>query len=373
MKNNFQRCTRCVMDNSSDNSISFDENGVCNYCTYTLERKDKVYFPNQIGEEKLNSLFEKLKIDGKGKKYDCLMGISGGLDSAYLAYIAYEKGLRILAFHINDGFNTEISESNVKNLCAKSNIDLIEEFPDKEQFIDVIRAFFKAGVPGICNAQDNIITSYLYKNAVKFGIRNFLSGSNFSLESILQRGEGINASDGFHIKSISKMFGSKGYDKLPFISLFDSYIKTKYIYKVKMYKPLDFIDYNKDRAIRELNEFCGFNYYGGKHYENVLTYFVQSYYLPNKFGIDKRNSHLSSLIMSNQITREEAILELEKPLYDAEKMDKTIDFICEKLNFTREEFESILNSPPKSHYDYPYSNLNKFAKTARRFRKYLND
>lgn len=369
----FQRCTRCVMDNLSDTTIVFNHEGICNYCSYALQRMPDVYFPNETGKMKLDLMLQEIKEQSKNKKYDCIMGISGGLDSSYLLYLGHKWGLRILAFHIDDGFNTEIAKQNVRNLCGKCKVDLIIEKPDEEQFADITRAFMFAGLPGICNPQDNIITSYLYKNAKKYGINFFLSGANFSLESILQRGIGSNASDGYHIKAISKKFGTKGIDKLPLVTLFERYIKIKYTQNLKVLRPLDFIDYNKEKAIKELSDFSGFNYYGGKHYENILTHFSQACYLPEKFNLDKRTSHLSSLIISGQMTREEAITELKKPLYDTASMEKELIFILTKLNLTKDEFDKIMAAPPQKHTDYPMSFLTNFTNLARKMRKFLSD
>lgn len=371
--NEKKRCDKCVMDNSSDKTIKFDSNGNCNYCTYAFKRKDKVYFPNELGKQLLEKTIHSLKKEGKGKNYDCLMGISGGLDSSYLACLGYKHDLRILAIHVDDGFNSPIAEKNIQNLCEKCNIDLIIEKPDTEQFTDATKAFFLAGLPGLCNVQDNIIFSYLYKNARKYKVTNFLTGANFSLESILQRGEAINAADGYHIKAVCDKYGKKGYDKLPIMSLVDSYILSRYIYRLRMYKLLDYIDYNKNKAIKELREFSDFNYYGGKHYESILTHFTQIYYLPKKFGVDKRTSHLSSLIVSDQMKREEALIELQKPLYEKNQIEEIISFIANKFEMSYSEFLDVLNTAPKSHFDYPNSWLNNFSKIARIFRKYLFD
>lgn len=367
------RCKRCVMDNTSDPTISFDSEGNCNYCTYALERMNDVYFPNDIGQKKLEAMISKIKKDGVGKKYDCLMGISGGLDSAYLAYLGYKWGLRILAFHIDDGFNSNVATQNVEKLCEKCHITLNVEYPDKEQFCDVTRAFMLAGLPGICVPQDNIILSYLYKNAKENNIKYFLSGTNFSLESILQRGEAINAADGYHIKSISKLYGNKGVEKLLLVTLFERYVKIRYSQKLHVLRPLDLLNYNKEKAIKELKEFCDFDYYGGKHYENILTHFAQVYYMPKKFKIDKRTSHLSSLIISGQITREEAMKELEKPLYAHLPFTEELRIILKKLNLTEAELDKIMSETPKHHSDYPNSFFNNFGSFARKLRKYLSD
>lgn len=370
--NVYQRCSTCVMDNNGDNNIYFDSQGVCNYCKYAIKRKDSIYFPNEIGQRRLSKMLIALKKEGKGKAYDCIMGLSGGLDSSYLAYLGHKWNLRILAFHIDDGFNSRIASRNLKLLCEKCGISLIIEKPDKKQFNDITKAFIKAGLPGICNTQDNIITSYLLKNAKKHGVKYFLSGSNFSTESILQRVDS-NAADGYHIRIISDLYGELGVDKLPVISLFETYIKSKYIQKIKVLRPLDNIEYNKKKAIEELREFCGFEYYGEKHYENVLTHFAQVYYLPQKFNLDKRKSHLSSLIISKQLTREEALEELNKPLYDQTKIQEEVEFILKKLKMSKIEFENIMLESPRNHKDYPNSLFMKFAGMARKFRSILPD
>lgn len=367
-----QRCSRCLMDDISDTSIKFDRDGFCNYCTYALRRMDTVYFPNEEGKRRLSQMIDMLKKNGKSKDFDCLMGISGGLDSAYLAYLASIKwGLRIIAFHIDDGFNSAIAEKNIERLCNKCNIDLIINTVDRTQFNDLTRAFILADLPGICVPQDNIIESFLYDNAKKYKINYFLSGSNFALESILQRFPAINQFDAYHIKAVSKEFGSQGLDKLPLISIFDKYVKAKVINRLHILRPLDFIDYKKKSAIQELHNFCGFDYYGGKHYESILTHFAQVYYLPEKFKVDKRTSHLSSLIVSGQLSREEALNELSQPLISKTNLDEIINFVLDQLHFDRGDFENIMKRPPRSHFDYPYSKLNNYASLARKFRKFL--
>ena len=290
--NTYQRCTRCVMDNRSDDRIVFDDNGVCNYCTTAFNNMNKIYFPNEEGTKKLNTLIQKLKVDGKGKKYDCLMGISGGLDSSYLAYLGATKwGLRILGIHIDDGFDTEIAQKNIKNLCDKANIDLIIEKPDSEQYNNLTKAFILAEVPNIAIPQDNILFACLYKYAINYKINNFLSGSNFALESILQKGNTFTVYDMVHIHDIHKKYGEKPINKLPFLSQYKKDLLA-YHYHIKTFSPLNYVDYNKSCAIKELKEFCNFNYYEAKHLENTLTKIIQLYWFPKKFNVDKRTSHL---------------------------------------------------------------------------------
>ena len=367
-----QRCTRCIMDNSSDKEIVFDENGVCNYCTYNLEKMPKAYFPNEKGQEKLDLMIKRLKEEGKGKEYDCLMGISGGLDSSYLAYLGAAKwGLRIAAVHIDDGYDTEISKQNIKNLCEKANIKLITITPDAQQFNQLTKAYMKAGVPNLAAPQDNVLFAFLYDFAKKNKINNFLSGYNFALESILQRGNTYDQYDIVNLKDINKRFGEDKIDKLKFISK-QQLLYVKYILKIKTECPLNYIDYNRERAFKELKDFCGFEYYGRKHLENYLTAFVQLYWFPKKFGVDKRTSHLSSMIISNQMTREEALAEYNLPIYEDEYMDKVKNLICENTGLSLDELESLVNEPGHQHTEYKTDvAFNSFLKLGSKTKKKL--
>lgn len=351
----FRRCTRCVMDNSSDEKIVFNEKGECNYCTEAFANINKVYFPNEKGKEKLNNLINKIKRYGKNKKYDCIMGLSGGLDSSYLAYLGYKWGLKILAVHIDDGFDTEISKSNLRKLIDKTGFDYEIIKPDTEQFNDLTLAFMKAGVPNIAIPQDNVLFAYIYKRMKDENIKYFLSGGNFALECILQRGNTHNNSDVINIYDIHEKYGKKSIDKLEFLSTLRKYADNK-ILKIESPRPLDYIDYNRDRAFVELKDFCGFQYYGRKHLENILTAFIQLYWFPKKFGVDKRTSHLSSMIVSGQISRDEALKELSKPLYEEEQMNEYISFVKNKLRIDDDTFDEIMNAPAHQHEDYRTEN-----------------
>lgn len=365
---NYNRCKRCVMDNKADSYINFNEDGICNYCTEALSKKDDIYFPNEEGQKKLNNMLKKLKENNKHQKYDCLMGISGGLDSSYLAYLGAAKwGLRILAVHIDDGYDTDISKSNINKLCKKANIDMIVIRPDFEQFNDLTRAYILARVPNLAVPQDNILFAAIYNFAKEYKIKTFLSGGNFALESILQRGNTINAYDLANLKDIHKKFGSKPINKLPTIS--DLHLDiNRWLLNLKTLRPLNYIDYNREKALKELNDYCDFEYYGSKHLENTLTKFIQTYWLPNKYGVDKRTSHYSSMIVSNQLSREEALKLLEKPLYDESIYDE-IDIILNKIKLSKEKFDEIMKMPSKQHTDYKTSNYVKIRRQISRFIK----
>lgn len=353
----FQRCRRCIMDNHADSSITFDDQGYCNYCNDAISKiNTTVYFPGEQGKEKLQNLLSFLKKEGSDKEYDCIMGISGGLDSSYLAYLGYTWGLRILAVHIDDGYDTEISKSNIKKLCQAAHIELRTICPDKTQYDALTRAYLEAGVPNIAIPQDNILFAFLYDVVKETGIKYFLSGGNFALESILQKDHSFNSMDVVNIKDINRRFGTEKIDKLKFISSYQKYINEKRG-KVVSFRPLNYMNYNREQAFRELKEFCGFEYYGRKHLENILTAFVQTYWLPLKFGMDKRTSHLSSMIVSGQMTREEALKELQEPLYDENLMQEYIQIIKKRLHMSDEDFKRIMAAPSHEHEEFKTDKL----------------
>ena len=300
-------CTRCIMNDSADPTITFDENGYCNYCTDALAKiNTTAYFPNEEGEKRLRALLEQVKKSGEGKMYDCIMGISGGLDSAYLAYLGYTWGLRILAVHVDDGYDTDVSKENVRKLVEKTGIKMITVTPDAEQYNALLLAYMRAGVPNLAVPQDNILLKCLFDAVKEYKIPYFLSGDNFALECVLQRGNTYQSMDVVNIRDIHKRFGTQPINKLKFISAYEKYYSTR-VAGMHLEKPLNYIDYNRERAFRELKEFCGFEYYGRKHLENKFTAFLQLRWLPEKFGVDKRLSHLSSMIVSGQMTREDAL------------------------------------------------------------------
>lgn len=345
-------CKRCVMTDQSDSYIRFDEFGYCNYCTEALGKiGTTTHFPNAEGKQRLAVMLQQIKKAGEGKSYDCVMGISGGLDSSYLAYLGSQWGLRILAVHIDDGFDTEISKKNIEKLVACAKLDLKIIKPDPVQYCALTKAYMQAGVPDLAIPQDNILFAFLYDFVRKNKIKYFLSGGNFALESVLQQGNTYNAMDIVNIKDIHKKFGTQPITHMKFISSYQKYFDNKFS-KLLTLRPLDYIEYNRDKAYSELKDFCGFEYYGGKHLENAFTAFVQLYWMPKKFNVDKRSSHLSSMIVSGQMTREEALAELEKPLYDPILMDSYIETVKRIFEISDREFDKIMQAPVHKHEDY---------------------
>ena len=345
------RCTRCIMDDSSDPTIRFDANGVCNYCTDALKEKDSVYFPNSEGERKLQALVSTLKTEGEGKEYDCIMGLSGGLDSSYLLYLGHKLGLRILGIHIDDGFDTDISKRNLQNLVRASGIDYVVVAPNAEQFYALSKAYMKAGVANLAAPQDNLLFAEIYSLMRQKKIKYFLNGGNWALECILQRGNTHTANDLINMKDINRRFGTAKLSELKLLSAYRR-VWDQFVLGIKSPRPLNYIDYNRARAFAELKDFCGFAYYGRKHLENMFTAFVQLVWFPQKFGVDKRTSHLSSMIVSEQMTREEALREYEEPVCDEALMADYVAAIKEKLKIPGCEFDEILAAPTHSHTEY---------------------
>lgn len=370
--NQYQVCSRCVMD-SSDASIRFDADGVCNYCTDALARLPSEYFPNAEGKRRLDAIMHKIQEDCRDLPYDCMVGVSGGLDSSYVVYLGYQYGLRMLCVHIDDDLDTEIAKRNIGNLCEKAGVELLTVRPNMEQYRDITRSLFLAGVPDLAIAQDNILFRALRDTARQYGLLYSLAGNNFSMECILQRGENpVNSCDKKHILSIQKRFGRVPVTDIRFMSMFDRYIGMRYLHKAKTVYPLNFIDYRMEPALADLDAFCGYTYYGGKHYESVLTRFLQCWYLPKYFDFDKRKSHYSSLIVSGQMTRAEALAALQAPAYKDDALrDADFAALAAYIGMSAGEFADLLEQPKHAHTDYPVSMLNTLAPVARKFRRFL--
>jgi len=360
------------MDNESDKTISFIEDGTCNYCNEALKRMPLEYYPSNEGKAKLDEIMNTIKIDSQDNKYDCIVGVSGGLDSSYVLYLGHLYGLRMLAVHVDDGLDTEIAQNNIKNICDKTKTDLVLVKPDFDQYKDLLLSFIKASVPNLAMPQDNIIIKAMHNACLKHKIKYSLSGVNFSMESILERSSGVNACDKKHIIAIHKIYGNKPIKNLFLTSLFERYVLFNVSNDVKVIKPLNYIEYDFNKTLSTLSDFCGYVYCGGKHYESILCRFLQCWYLPEKYNFDKRKSHFSSLIVSGQMTREEAISSLSKPAYISEELKEyDFNYLANYFGLKREDFDLLISAPPKQHTDYPISNLNTLAPLARRFRKYL--
>lgn len=347
----YKICSQCIMD-TSDPNIEFNDEGVCNHCIRYEKELNRRVFVGQEAKEKLKGLVEKIKSNGRGKEYDCIIGVSGGVDSTYVAYLTKQLGIRPLAVHFDNGWNSELAVSNIEKTLDHLGIDLYTYVIDWEEFKDLQLSFLKASTPDGEIPTDHAINALLFREANKRGIKYIINGMTFAAESISVPGWAYGHSDWKYIKSVQKIFGSvklKRYPKYTFFNLFWWNI----IRQIKVVSILNYVDYKKDAVMKVLQNELGWVYYGGKHYESVYTRFFQGYILPEKFGIDKRKAHLSDLIKSGQISREDALVELEKPGYEEQLFRQDKDFVIKKFDLNEASFEAILNLPAKTFRDYP--------------------
>ncbi|KAB0572920.1 N-acetyl sugar amidotransferase [Helicobacter pullorum] len=346
----YQVCNRCVMD-TSDPEIVFDENGVCNHCK-KFDEKILPYWKT-FTKEWLDKKIVSIKKECQNAAYDCVIGLSGGVDSSYLLHYAIkEYNLRVLAVHVDAGWNTKIAEDNIKKLVSKLGIELHTIKIDWEEMRDLSVAFLKSGVANCDVPQDMAFFAALYEYATKKGIKYVLTGSNFATESILPSAWGHDAMDSLQLKDIHKKFGKVPLVTFPITSFFERYIYYPYICKMKVLRPLNNIPYNKQIALGLLQEEYGWETYGNKHCESIWTKFFQEYFLPTKFGYDKRRPHFTSMILAGDMTREEALEKLKEPLYNKEDLKRDLQVILEKLQLTMEEWQEIMNIPNKTYKDY---------------------
>lgn len=350
----YKQCKRCVMD-SSDPLITFDEAGNCNHCNTYLEQLPNIILKGEEGRVALNKMLEKAKLAGKGKKYDVIMGVSGGMDSSYVAYCTKNFGLRILAVHLDNGWNSELSVKNIENCIKYADADLYTHVIDWEEFKSLQVAYMKAGVVDIEALTDHAIRSIIYKLTDKYKIEYNLSGSNFSTEGILPQAWVYNKLDFKNIRCISQMFGAKNIKTFPGMPL-SKYIYYRAFARIKPIDVLNMIDYKVNEAIFDMEQKMEWKYYGGKHHESIFTKFYQGYILPQKFGIDKRTAHYSTLICSGNMTRDEALFKLEQDIYKPNELADDMEYVLKKLGLTETVFKKIMQEPVKSHLHYPNNN-----------------
>ena len=353
MQRSYQICRKTVMD-SSDPAIEFDADGVSNHFHNAKERLEREYFPGEAGLRKLEVIAAQIRSEGAGKTYDCIMGVSGGADSSFVALRAKELGLRPLAVHLDNGWNTDTAVSNIELLLRELDIDLFTHVINWDEFKDIQRSLFLASVPNIEVATDHAITALLYHKAAEHGVRYILSGSNVETESILPRSWGHDNRDWRSIKNIKKRFGDPkiGMSSYPHLTLsrFLHYILAK---KIRFVPVLNYGGYNKAEAVKIMQQRFGYNAYARKHGESRFTRFFQEYYLPTKFGFDKRRAHFSSMIASGTMTREAAIAELEREMYDPVEKMIDIEYCSRKLGFDVTEWDAVMEAVPAHASDYP--------------------
>ena len=352
-KRPYQQCSISVMDTIADPDIVFDEKGICNYYYDYKKAAQEHVTEGEAGWKKLEEIAAQIKESGKNQPYDCIMGLSGGVDSTYVAHLAKKLGLRPLAVHFDNGWNSELSVMNIENIVSKLGFDLFTYVINWDEFRDLQLSYLKASVVDIEAITDHAIFATLYRLAGEKNIKHILSGTNVQTENTLPKSWIFSKSDHINIQSIHKAFGTIPLKTFPFM---DAKVKRYYqqVKGVRSVSVLNYVDYNK-QAVKELiQKELGWRDYGGKHYESIWTRFYQGYILPVKFNIDKRKAHLSDLIFGGQITKEEALAELEKPIYDAAQQKTDFEFVLKKLGLTEAEFDAIMKTPRRSHYDFDY-------------------
>jgi N-acetyl sugar amidotransferase len=349
----YQICSNCIMD-TTDPNITFDEKGWCDYCRNFYDNIKPNWHPNEKGEKMISPLIEKIKREGKGREHDCLIGISGGIDSSYVAYVAKEKfGLRPLMFHCDAGWNSQISVNNIEKIIEGLKLDLVTEVVNWLEMKDLQIAFFRSQVPFVDTPQDLALFSALYNFAAKNKFKYVITGGNYSTECVRESLDWTYYStDMRHAKDIHRRFGEHPLKTFPTCDIFKYKLYYRYIKGIRVIKLLDYVPYIKEEAIEELTERFGWQKYDMKHYESRFTRFYESYWTPKKFGYDKRRAYLSSLILTNQMTREEALEQIATPQIDEQTMEKEFEYVAKKLGWSVSEFKEIFRGENKSFRDY---------------------
>lgn len=349
----YQICANCIMD-TSDSGIVFDERGWCDYCNNYHDNIVPNWHPDERGEREIMAQVEQIKRDGKGRDHDCLIGLSGGVDSSYVTYIAKEKfGLRPLLYHVDAGWNSQQAVNNIEKLVDGLNLDLYTEVVDWPEMRDLQLAFFKANVPHLDTPQDHAFFAGLYNFAAKHKVKYILTGANYSTECVREPLEWhYHASDLRQLKDIHRRFGTRPLKKFPLAGVFRFKIWYRFAKGVRVVKPLNSIPFHKEEAMQELVDKFGWQRYAHKHYESRFTRFYESYWLPTKFGYDKRRAHFSSLILTGQLSRDEALAKIAVPAYDPETIGEDFEYIATKLGIAVDELRALHDGPKKTFRDY---------------------
>lgn len=338
----------------SDPNIKFDERGLCDYCQNFYKNIFPNWHPNERGEKMISKIIDRIKKDGKGKNYDCLIGISGGTDSSYVTYLAKEKfGLRPFVLHVDTGWNSQLSVNNVERVVKGLGLELHTIVINWPEMRDLQLSFLKAQVPHVDAAQDHAIFSTIYNFAAEHGFKYIITGANYSTECIREPLEWIyHASDLRQLKDIHRRFGQIPLKTFPTADIFKYKLYYRYIKGIRVIKLLNYVPYIKDKAMQELVDRFGWQKYGHKHYESSFTRFFEGYWLPNKFGYDKRRTHFSSLILTKQMTREEALRSIAQPTYDEQEMAEDFKYVAGRLGMTVSELHDIMKGKNKTYRDY---------------------
>ena len=353
MMHNIQICTKCVMD-TTDLKIIFDNSGVCDHCNTYYSDILPIWQNGDGMQNQLEEIVSKIKDSNKGEDFDCIMGMSGGIDSSYLLYsMVKEYGLRPLVFHVDAGWNSQIAVNNIERLIDGLGLDLYTEVINWEEIKDLQLSFFKSGVSHIDVPQDHAFFATMYKFASENNIKYILTGGNYSTECVRNPLEWMYyQSDSAQLRDIHSRFGTIPLDSYPITSILWHKFYLPYIKGIRLIRPLDYIPYNKEEAMNLLVDKFGYQKYPQKHFESRFTMFYESYWLPVRFGYDTRKVQYSSLILTGQMTRNEALEKLKKPTYDEETIHQEFEYISNKLGITVEELQSYMDAPIKTYKDY---------------------
>ncbi|HQR78618.1 MAG TPA: N-acetyl sugar amidotransferase [Actinomycetota bacterium] len=346
----YQICTFCVMD-TSDPDIEFDADGRCNHCREVENLRGTVWFPDDEGARRLERMIESVKQEGRGKEYDCVLGISGGIDSSYLALKAYEWGIRPLVVHVDAGWNSEMAVQNIERIVKHCGYELHTHVVNWEDMRELQLSYLRAAVANQDVPQDHAFFAGLYHFATDNKVRYVLNGGNVATEGIFPMAWHAAAMDARNLKAIHRTYGTRPLTDYPLISFSQYYFWYPIVKRMTPLRPLNLMPYSKDQAVSELEE-IGWRAYPRKHGESLFTKFFQNYYLPTKFGYDKRRPHLSSLVASGAITRDKAIELLQEPLYDEEELRRDRQYICRKLRISDDELRDLMNRPIHHYTDF---------------------
>jgi len=349
----YQICTNCVMD-TTDSKITFDANGVCDHCNTFYEKVLPNWHTDDTGRQALELIVARIKKAGLGKDFDCIIGMSGGIDSSYLTYIAKEElGLRPLIFHVDAGWNSQEAVNNIEKIVDNLDLDLYTEVIDWNEMRDLQLAFFKSGVPHIDTPQDHAFFAMMYKFAEKYNVKHILTGANLSTECIRNPIEWMYyQSDSIQLRDIHRQFGTRQLVNFPVTTILRHKVYLQYIKGIKVIRPLNYIPYIKEHAINFLVDKFGWQPYPQKHFESRFTMFYEGYWLPKKFGYDTRKVQYSSLIITNQMTREEAIEKLKLPPYGELTIIQEFEYVANKLGISVDELQGYMDAPNKTYKDY---------------------
>lgn len=349
----YQVCTNCIMD-TSDAKISFDKRGWCDYCNNFYKNLQPQWHPSDNPKAFVETTIAKIKKHGEGRDHDCIIGISGGMDSSYVTYLAKEKfGLRPLLFHVDAGWNSQEAVSNIASLIDGLGVDLHTEVVDWHEMRDLQLAFFKAQVPHLDTPQDHAFFAGLYNHAARHGFKYVLTGANYSTEVVREPLEWhYHASDLRQLKDIHERFGTRPLKTFPRADILKYKLYYRYVKGIRVVKPLNEVPYVKKEAMSLLERRFGWQPYAHKHYESRFTRFYEGYWLPTKFGYDKRRAHFSSLILTGQMTRAEALEKVAEPALDEETVAQDFEYVANKVDISVDELRSLLNGENKSYRDY---------------------